>query len=98
MYRVVWKALLAGAVAIGVSSAASAQSTTGIVQRSGNAFHVPVCPGPTAPGTARCHAHVVTDVQGNPLVRPNAGTGLPSGHGPADLGAPYEGGARRSTA
>jgi hypothetical protein len=98
MYRVVWKALLAGAIALGVSSAASAQSTTGIVQRSGNVFHVPVCPGPTAPGTARCHAHVVTDIQGNPIVRPSAGTGLPSGYGPADLVAAYKVGASGSAA
>ena len=25
-----------------------------------------VCPGPSGPGTARCHAHVVTDINGNP--------------------------------
>lgn len=30
------------------------------------ASHRPVCPGPAAPGTARCHAHVVTDQRGNP--------------------------------
>jgi len=26
----------------------------------------PVCPGPAAFGTARCHSHVVTDNNGNP--------------------------------
>lgn len=29
--------------------------------------HRPVCPGPAAPGTSRCHARVVTDSHGNPL-------------------------------
>src|SRR5712691_1310214 len=26
----------------------------------------PVCPGPAGPGSARCHAHVVTDGRGQP--------------------------------
>ena len=30
------------------------------------ASHRPVCPGPAAPGTARCHAHVITDQNGKP--------------------------------
>jgi subtilase family serine protease len=42
-----------------------------------------VCPGAVV-GTARCHAWVVTDANGNPL----ATTG-PSGYGPADLQAAY---------
>lgn len=88
MHRIVWKALLAGAVALGMSSAASAQSLVGAIQRSGNVYHVAVCPGPMAPGTARCHAHVVTDTQGNPHVGPNA-AGTPSGYGPVDLRSAY---------
>ena len=41
-------------------------------------------------GTARCFAHVVTDVRGNPLNgQPNA-TGLPSGYGPSDLRSAYK--------
>ncbi|MES2202806.1 MAG: S53 family peptidase [Patescibacteria group bacterium] len=32
------------------------------------AGHVPVCPGPAAPSDARCHAHVVIDPSGKPLV------------------------------
>jgi len=40
------------------------------VQRSGATFHVPVCPGPAAAGTARCHAHLVTDSRGSPLKGP----------------------------
>jgi subtilase family serine protease len=43
-----------------------------------------VCPGPQRDGDARCHAHVVTDVKGNPKV--NAG---PTGLTPADLQAAY---------
>src|SRR5436309_8041497 len=43
---------------------------------------VPVCPGPTAPGDARCHAWVRTDLG------PSASV-APSGYGPADLQAAY---------
>src|SRR2546427_13003907 len=42
----------------------------------------PVCPGPTAPGDARCHAWVRTDL--GPSASAN-----PSGYGPADLQAAY---------
>lgn len=44
----------------------------------------PVCPGPAALGTVRCHSHVVTDQNGNP----HAGAG-PSGYGPAQFSAAY---------
>ena len=47
--------------------------------------HVPVCPGPAAAATARCHAHVVTDDKGQPL----AASG-PSGYVPADLRNAYK--------
>ncbi|MHB8573796.1 MAG: S53 family peptidase [Dehalococcoidia bacterium] len=43
-----------------------------------------VCPGPEAPGNARCHALVRTDVHG---VNPN--TSAPSGYFPADLQGAY---------
>src|SRR5437868_6812190 len=43
---------------------------------------VPVCPGPTAPGEARCHAWVRTDLG------PNASAN-PSGYAPRDLRAAY---------
>jgi subtilase family serine protease len=46
--------------------------------------HVPVCPGPAAAGTARCHSHVVTDDKGQPLA-----TSGPSGYGPTALRAAY---------
>jgi subtilase family serine protease len=43
-----------------------------------------VCPGPSGPGTARCHSHVSTDEKGNPL----ATTG-PSGYGPVQFRTGY---------
>jgi subtilase family serine protease len=44
----------------------------------------PVCPGPAAFGTVRCHSHVVTDIKGNPHA-----TGGPSGYGPAQFQTAY---------
>src|SRR5438094_501655 len=48
------------------------------------ASHKPVCPGPAAPGTGRCHARVVTDPNGNPKA-----TALPSGYGTTDFKTAY---------
>jgi len=45
----------------------------------------PVCPGPAGPGSARCHAHVVTDGRG----QPNATTS-PTGYGPAQFHGAYQ--------
>lgn len=44
----------------------------------------PVCPGPAASGTGRCHAHVVVDRTG----RPSASTS-PSGYGPVQFRTAY---------
>jgi subtilase family serine protease len=44
----------------------------------------PVCPGPVALGTARCHAHVVTERNGTPLA-----STLPKGYGPAQFHGAY---------
>ncbi len=44
----------------------------------------PVCPGPAAPGSARCFAHVLTDPRGNP-----SATTAPSGYGPAQFHGAY---------
>jgi subtilase family serine protease len=44
----------------------------------------PVCPGPAAFGTARCHSHVVTDKHGSP----NA-TKSPTGYGPVQFQTAY---------
>ncbi|HEX4805635.1 MAG TPA: S53 family peptidase [Conexibacter sp.] len=43
-----------------------------------------VCPGPAGPGTALCHAHVVTDGHGSPKT-----TAAPAGYGPAQFRAGY---------
>lgn len=44
----------------------------------------PVCPGPAAEGDARCHAHVRTGPNGNPVT--NA---VPSGYGPTQFRTAY---------
>jgi subtilase family serine protease len=44
----------------------------------------PVCPGPAAFGSARCHSHVTTDKNGSP----NA-TSLPAGYGPVQFQTAY---------
>jgi hypothetical protein len=41
----------------------NALSTTG---DTGDGQAVPVCPGPAAPGTARCHSLVRTDIPSSP--------------------------------
>ena len=55
------------ALAVGASMA-SAQ----VVQLSGHTFHKAVCPGPAAPGRARCHAGVTagsSSASGSPMYR-----------------------------
>src|SRR5207245_4577308 len=44
----------------------------------------PVCPGPAAPGSARCFAHVLTDPHGDP-----SATRAPSAYGPAQFHGAY---------
>lgn len=44
----------------------------------------PVCPGPVSAGTARCHAHVVTDAKGSPQA-----VTAPKGYGPAQFRGAY---------
>jgi subtilase family serine protease len=76
------------AVAFGFGSTAMAQAPQA-VERSGATYHVPVCPGPVAAGTARCHAHVVTDAEGRPMARPAATNAAPAGYSPSDLRSAY---------
>jgi subtilase family serine protease len=89
--RTLGLASLGVALAAFGSNSANAQSVR--VERSGATYHVAVCPHGNPFGTARCHAHVVTDARGNPLLgkplgaSPNAGT--PSGYGPNDLRSAY---------
>lgn len=86
MYRNTASALLAVALAFaGASTVAWAQT----VQRSGNVFHRAVCPGRADPGTARCHAHIVTDNKGNALERGAAPNLTPSGYSAKTLAAAY---------
>nr|MBA3812245.1 hypothetical protein [Caulobacteraceae bacterium] len=75
MHLGVSAALLSVAMVLGGASTASAR-----VERSGNTFHVSVCPQ-TAPGKARCHAHVVTNSAGQAIVRGVVSPNLPSGYG-----------------
>jgi subtilase family serine protease len=80
---------------IGIAMSASTASAQA-VQLSGRTFHRQACPGPSAAGMARCHAHLITDRAGNilhdldrgghPLVTKNA---LPAGFGTADLQSAY---------
>jgi len=46
---------------------------------------IPVCPGPAGEGSARCHAHVVTDAKGNPHVTQSVITG----YGPLQFQTAY---------
>jgi len=89
MYRLISTALLGLVLAIGSQSPASAQAVAVAVQRSGAVYHIPVCPGPIARGTARCHAHVVTDVRGEPIAREAAPNATPSGLSPSALRSAY---------
>ncbi len=70
--------------------AANAQSIPS-VERSRNVYHAAVCPGPAAPGTARCHSRIVTDKEGNIRVfpAPNTTSG-PTGYYPNNLQSAYQ--------
>jgi subtilase family serine protease len=70
---------------------AQGQSSPPVGAQRGTPFGFPagarpalVCPGPAAPGTARCHSRVWTDANGNPLA-----TSVPAGYGPGDLQGAY---------
>jgi subtilase family serine protease len=84
MNRVLWGGLLSAVVALGLSASAGAQ-----VERSGNVYHRAVCPGPAAAATARCHAHVVTDKEGNPKVNASP-YATPGGKSAGDLRNAYK--------
>ncbi len=70
-------ALLAAAALLSVPPALAGAAPPQSPQR-------PVCPGPAAAGTARCHAHVVTDPKGAPTVATT-----PRGYGPAQFRGAY---------
>src|SRR4051812_43200721 len=66
MHRSVSTAIITMALGLAGLSAASAQSEQGLAHGQG-VLHRAVCPGPADTGTARCHAHVVTDKSNNPI-------------------------------
>jgi len=80
--------LLFAAIVIGFASGTFAQgqapaSPPGV---SVAAHSAPVCPGPASRGSARCHARVVTDANGVPVVTParrhgGSSNATPSGYG-----------------
>ncbi|HWU26546.1 MAG TPA: S53 family peptidase [Rhizomicrobium sp.] len=83
MKRSISVAVLASGLAF--ASVAQAQP----IEHSGRIFHMRVCDGQSVAGTARCHAHVVTDGAGNPIrVMVGQGRVLPS-TAPAVSGGPY---------
>jgi len=84
MHRVLTGGLLSVALAFGLATTASA-AAPGVMQ-SGNVFHKNVCMQP-APGHAACHAHIVTDPNGNAIANAHAPVG---GFGPADLRSAYK--------
>jgi hypothetical protein len=79
---------LAGAAA-SVSAQTLAQPA---VERSAGVYHRAVCAHGQPKGTARCHAHVVTDSRGNPLPGKASPTYVyaPSGYGPSALRSAYK--------
>ena len=84
--------LLLSTLAVGLTASALAQPFFGSgvrVERSGATFHRATCDGPSQPLVARCHAHVVTDAQGNSFERNVARNVTPSGYGPSQLRSAY---------
>ncbi|MDR3512841.1 MAG: S53 family peptidase [Caulobacteraceae bacterium] len=88
MKRLASIAAWAAAIALGVAGVASAQAVT--VFRSGRVFHVQACAAGIAAGTARCHAHIVTDSRGNHIVWAATRNTQPSGYGPSTLRSAYK--------
>ncbi len=91
MQRLVLPAACAAIVAFGLATIASSQpfQTRPVLERSGNTFHRKACAAPSMAGVARCHAHIVTDAQGNDLERDAAPHVTPSGYGPSQLRSAY---------
>ncbi len=98
--RILKNAVIGAAIALTGAAIAQAQALPGAghVRHTGSVFHVSVCGDTALPGHARCHAHVVTDSTGAPLLsrasaNPNfggrGGNTTPSGYGPADLRSAY---------
>jgi hypothetical protein len=86
MQSILTSALLSAGLLFAAASVAAAAEP---VERSGNVYHVAVCPRQLAPGQARCYAHIVTDDAGRPLAQSVAPEATPRGFGPADLASAY---------
>lgn len=91
-------ALGALAFAFGIAGASPAVAQIAQVEHSGHVYHVAVCPHGNPAGTARCHAHVVTDARGNPMNGKLSPNFTPSGYGPTDLRSAYDVAPSASTA
>src|SRR5947209_841902 len=78
--------------AFSLLGASAATADTVQLERSGPTYHVAACPHGNPFGTARCHAHIVTDARGNEIhgkpdgASPNV---TPSGYGPSQLRTAY---------
>jgi subtilase family serine protease len=95
MLRFSWVAAVA-AIAMGFGASASAAPLARVspVLTSGSVYNVQSCPDAPAPGTARCHAHIVSDNRGNLLANRftfpfAAAKALPYGYAPSDLRSAY---------
>ena len=95
MSRLHWMAASTVAVVAAWGASASASPVLGRpgLFVSHGVFHALVCPT-AAPGMARCHAHIVTDSTGSPLLNRmetrSFGRGAPAGYAPSDLRSAYK--------
>jgi len=86
MQSILTSAVLSAGLLLGVVSTASAGEP---VERSGNVYHVAVCPRFISDSAARCLAHIVTDSAGHPVFQDVGHNTTPRGYGPADLDSAY---------
>jgi len=79
------RALVLVVTLIVVASCSAGPDSSGSVEQAlGGGSHAAVCPGPSRPGDAHCHAHVIVDPNGAPVVNTT-----PRGLFPADLQSAY---------
>jgi len=86
MQSMVTSAVLSAGIVFAAFSIASAAEP---VERSGDTYHVAVCPRLVPDSVARCMAHIVTDSAGRPIVQKAGARTTPRGYGPADLTSAY---------
>jgi subtilase family serine protease len=86
MQAILTSAVLSAGIMFGAVSTASAAEP---VERSGNVYHVAVCPRFIPEGQARCLAHTVTDSAGRPIIDKAGARTTPRGYGPSDLHSAY---------